>query len=172
MSRIADLRELLGEIDRFDNVSRQLLSALDHLLTKDVAVIGRTTTTGVATAGLLENFYTAVETVLVRIAQNFGNNLRPERWHSDLLQRMTVEVPGVRPAVLSEEVYSHLDELMRFRHFKRYYYHLEYDWTRLGYLTDLAQRTAPMVTGELATFRSYVQSVIAELERTTGEDHP
>lgn len=62
--------------------------------------------------------------------------------------------------------------LLRFRHFKRYYYHLDYDWTRLDYLTDLAQRTAPMVTGELATFRSYVESVIAELERTSGGAHP
>ncbi|GEM_PF-990579 len=165
MSRIADLRELLGEIDRFEDASRRLLSALDHLMTKDVATIGRTTTTGVAAAGLLENFYTAVETVLVRIAQSFGNNLRPERWHSDLLQRMTVGVPGVRPAVLSERLYSYLDELMRFRRFKRYYYHLEYDWTRLEHLTELAQRAAPMVTGEFSTFRSYVQSVIAELER-------
>ncbi len=169
MSRIDDLRELLGEIGRFESASQRLLSAIDRLMTDDVPAIGKTTTTGVAAAGLVENLYTAVETVFVRIAQTFGNNLRPERWHSDLLSRMTVEVPGVRPAVLSESIYSHLDELMRFRHFKRYYFHLDYDWGRLEYLIGVVRKITPMVSGELASFRSYVETVIGELE-ASGDD--
>ena len=97
-----------------------------------------------AAAGLIENYYTAVETVLYRIAQVFGNNLDPQRWHSDLLRRMCVSIPDVRPRVLSEITYSRLDELMRFRHFKRYSFHLEFDWQRLELLLVVARGLAPL----------------------------
>lgn len=78
---------------------------------------------GVAIAGLVENYYTAIETVLFRISQQFGNHLEQNKWHSDLLRRMVLDVPGTRPAVLTGAVVSKLDELLRFRHFKRYYSH-------------------------------------------------
>lgn len=83
MSRPDDLRELSGEIRRHLDVSAELIAALRRIIANDVPRIGRTTTTSLAIAGLIENYYTALETVLVRISQNFGNNLDPERWRSD-----------------------------------------------------------------------------------------
>jgi len=38
--------------------------------------------TGLAAAGLLENYYTCAETIFVRISQFFENSLSKERWHS------------------------------------------------------------------------------------------
>lgn len=164
MSRIDDLRELAGEIDRHDEVIARLFGALDTLVERDIPGIGKNTTTGLAAAGLLENLYTATETVLVRIAQQFGNNLRTERWHSDLLRRMAIAVPGLRPAVLSQDVYQRLDELMRFRHFKRYYFNLEYNWERLYYLIALARTLRPALTADFAAFRAFVIAAIQALE--------
>lgn len=60
------------------------------------------------------------------------------------------------PSVISSGTYGRLDELMRFRHFKRYYFQLEYDWDRLEYLIALVRRAAPGIIREFDTFRVYV----------------
>jgi hypothetical protein len=59
MSRIDDLRELSGEILRHATISGELSAAMDRLVSNDIPRIGRTTTTSLAVAGLIENYYTA-----------------------------------------------------------------------------------------------------------------
>ncbi len=167
MSRSDDLRELIGEIQRHQETSRKMLDAMHHLVEEDLPRIGRTTTASVAAAGLLENYYTAIETVFVRVSQSFGNSLDRERWHSDLLHRMTLMVPDVRPAVISAETCNMLDELMRFRHFKRYYFQLDYDWNRLDYLMDLVERLSPRLADDLTVFEQYVKDLIARADADT-----
>ena len=71
------------------------------------------------------NAYTCVETILFRISRVFENHLDAHQWHKELLQKMRLEVPGIRKAVLSRESHALLDELRRFRHFRRYYYDFE-----------------------------------------------
>ncbi|MGA2977506.1 MAG: hypothetical protein ABSF77_19545 [Spirochaetia bacterium] len=110
----------------------------------------------IVVAQILENCYTAVETVLLRISQGFDNNLRPEKWHADLLDKMVLEKKGVRPRVLSDESHRLLTELMRFRHFKRYYLELDYDWEKLRYLLSVMHRCLPLVRNELSAFRAEV----------------
>ncbi len=146
-----------------------MIAALRRLVSEDLPKIGRTTTTSLAIAGLIENYYTALETVLFRVAQNFGNNLDRERWHSDLLQRMTITVPDVRPAVITRETFAMLDELMRFRHFKRYYFQLDYDWNRLNYLMGLVERVEPKVGAELETFDRFVGELIMTIDSAESE---
>ncbi len=89
---------------------------------------------GLVVASIVENYYTCVETVLFRIAQNFGNRVDSERWHASLLERVNTEVPGIRPRILEAYTSERLDELRRFRHFKRYYYRLDYDWDKLDFV--------------------------------------
>jgi hypothetical protein len=168
MSRIENLQELRGEIARYRDVSSRLINALRQVETHDIERIGKTTTTAVAIAGLIENSYTAVETVLFRIAQNFGNNLDATRWHTDLLRRMTLSIPDVRPAVIGEATYARLDELMRFRHFKRYYFNLDYDWSRLQYLAGVVHKTIPETIAELTTFDLFLTEMIASLSEQDG----
>lgn len=57
---------------------------------------------GLVVAGILENYYTAAETVLFRIVQEFCNSLRPDHRHADLLERLARELPETRPRVLLE----------------------------------------------------------------------
>ncbi|MBN1835288.1 MAG: hypothetical protein JW820_05520 [Spirochaetales bacterium] len=113
-------------------------------------------------AQILENAYTAIETALLRIAQGFDNNLSPDRWHTDLLDKMLLEKAGVRPRVLSEESHRLLTELMRFRHFKRYYLELDYDWEKLRYLLSVYHRCRPLVRSELTAFRDEIARALAE----------
>jgi hypothetical protein len=107
-------------------------------------------------AQILENTYTAVETALLRISQGFDNNLSPGRWHADLLDKMLLEKKGIRPHVLSDESHRLLTELMRFRHFKRYYLELDYDWEKLQFLLSVLNRCLPLVRAELSAFREEV----------------
>ncbi|MFI5367523.1 MAG: hypothetical protein ACHQ1F_00785 [Spirochaetia bacterium] len=107
-------------------------------------------------AQILENTYTAIETALLRISQGFDNNLSPGRWHADLLDKMILEKKGVRPRVLSDETHRLLTELMRFRHFKRYYLELDYDWEKLRFLLSVLHRCLPLVRTELSAFRAEV----------------
>lgn len=164
LETLSRLPELLGEIEGFKPAAERLLGAVDQLTSSDIPALGRTTTTAAAAASHIESFYTAVETVLMRISAVFGNNLRAESRHSDLLHKMTLPVSGLRPAVISSDTYGRLDELMRFRHFKRYYFQLEYDWDRLEYLIALVRRAAPGIIREFDTFRAYVEGLANRLE--------
>lgn len=73
---------------------------------------------------------------------------------------MTIAVPDVRPVVIAPATHAMLDELMRFRHFKRYYFQLDYDWNRLDYLTGLLERVQPHVEAELTAFDTFLVELI------------
>jgi len=111
----------------------------------------------IVVAQILDSSYTAIETALLRISQGFDNTLSPERWHTDLLDKLLLEKKGVRPRVLSDETHRLLTELMRFRHFKRYYLELDYDWEKLAFLLSVFRRCLPRVREELSAFRTEVQ---------------
>lgn len=113
-------------------------------------------------AQILDNTYTAVETALLRISQGFDNALSPDRWHADLLDKMLLAKKGVRPRVLSDESHRLLTELMRFRHFKRYYLELDDDWSKLRYLLSVLKRCFPLVRSELTAFRDEIAKGLAE----------
>ena len=69
-----------------------------------------------ALAYLIHNLYTAFEGYFLRVAKHFENNLDDASWHRELVDRMRIEVPGIRPALISPEFAEDLDELRRFRH--------------------------------------------------------
>ena len=83
--------------------------------------------------------------------------MRAHRWHSDLLERMTLEIEGLRPRVLSDAAYRDLVELMRFRHFKRYYFGTAYDWQRLDELLERVKRVDECFTADLAGFIDFLR---------------
>ncbi len=78
----------------------------------------------------LHNFYNGCENIFRAIARFFENDLGPQTWHSDLLKRMKLTIPGYRPAVIDEELYRLLDEFRAFRHVFRQSYAFELDWER------------------------------------------
>ena len=74
----------------------------------------------------LHNIYNAFEDLFKEIAKTFENRLEdPTAFHKELLKRMTIEVPGIRPKVLSRGSFLVLDELRGFRHIFRHAYTYE-----------------------------------------------
>lgn len=71
----------------------------------------------------LHGFYSGLERLFELIARHVDQHLPAgEMWHRDLLQQMAQEMANVRPAVISSENASSLDELRRFRHLVRNVY--------------------------------------------------
>ena len=144
--------ELLAQIRAHRRRLEAVYRSMESALNDEIAQLGRTPISALIVAGLLENYYTCLETIYLRISQSFENKLEAARWHDDLLQKMTLEIEDVRTAAVSDEAFSPLFELLKFRHFKRYYFELEYDWDRLDYLVTKLRQAHPLVTRDLERF--------------------
>ena len=115
MSRDEILR-LIAEL-RQDVV--QLTKTVDAIVTRRDA---RDETTTFAIALLLMNYYTGSEHAFRRIATHFGGVPGGDRWHIQLLDDMAIEIPDIRPSVVSEATHDRLAALLRFRHVVRNLY--------------------------------------------------
>jgi hypothetical protein len=67
-------------------------------------------------AALLESFYTGMARALSRIAAAIGAQPSGSNWHRDLLTSMTLDIPELRPAVLTRATAAALDPFLAFRH--------------------------------------------------------
>ena len=110
-------------------------------------------------ADIITDYYTCLETGFVKISKFFENNLEQDRWHKHLLEKMTLEIPGIRNAVLQEKTYALLDEFLRFRHFKRYYYSYNYDQDRMEYIEKKFQQSIPLVKGDIKEFILFLEKL-------------
>jgi hypothetical protein len=161
--------------DRFDEIPARIAQTLQLLLemlrrldafeSDIVPILGKTADSVLIPVQILENAYTAVETLILRISQAFENHLDSRRWHADLLEKMTLEVPKIRPKVLSAATYQRLAELMRFRHFKRYYFELDFDWRKTDFLVTLFRELVPLLKADLDRFAAALHSATDEKSR-------
>lgn len=106
-------------------------------------------------AGILHDFYTGAERVFLKIAGELeGGAPSGVSWHRDLLEGMVLDIPEVRPPVLSASTAHALDEFMRFRHLFRHSYGFDLEWPRVRALLD----RVPVVWNDL---RREVEAFIA-----------
>ena len=115
---------LIGEIEKTVSLLEEVRSFYVGIQQNELQQLGKTRATALIVAQVLENYYTCLETLFLRISQYFENSLLKNKWHSDLLDKMILDIEGIRPPVVSSKTYKNLRELMRFRHFKRYYFEL------------------------------------------------
>lgn len=149
MDSIADLR-LSNEraAERID------AGATDQL---DYAALGFT----------LHNIYGIIENYCLRIAKHFENDTSGDSWHQSLLRRMTLEIPGVRPALLSQAQLHKLDDLRSFRHAFRHLYARPIDPEKMM----LLQRRLPDALAELRdAHEGYVTKLKAIAEAARGSE--
>ena len=108
----------------------------------------------------LHGFYAGVERLFEAAAlQLDGSMPKGEAWHRDLLDQMTLDLPGFRPPVISPVMMQALDEYRRFRHVVRNVYAESLDPRRVG---ALAERLVPMrmqLRNELSAFADFLEGV-------------
>ena len=100
----------------------------------------------------LHNLYGAFEQLFEEVARSFENQIDGERYHTDLLRRMKLEIEGVRPALLSEQTFTQLDELRRFRHFFRHAYSADLDPAKVTDLVTRAQQLRELIQQDTDRF--------------------
>lgn len=106
----------------------------------------------------LHGFYSGLERIFELIATRVDNT-KPsgENWHQALLVQMTTEVPGVRPAVISESSHSRLDEYRGFRHVVRNVYTYKFDPAKVEKLVSNIQASFAQVRAELSAFAKFLE---------------
>ncbi len=102
----------------------------------------------------LHNLYGAYEEVMKLVAEYFENQIEPPMYHKNLLRRMKLEIEGVRPALLSQETFSLLDELRRFYHFLRHAYGVELRAEKVEEMVEIAIKVEPLFLKDLERFIS------------------
>lgn len=160
------LRSLAGEleadIDRLNTLESKykLVKAKLERITPDefdLAALGFT----------ISNLYGIMESYLTRIAKCFENQIDTASWHRDLLRRMAIRVPDIRPAVLTPEQAYAVDQLRSFRHVFRHMYQQDLDPERLK-LVDV--RTPPAIEAFREAHHAFIEKlseIITALDNNT-----
>ena len=155
----SEVNHLVAHIQKHLDLLANTALEIRLALQEDLPKLGKTPRAAMMVAGLVENFYTCAETMFVRISQFFGNHLPPDRWHRELLERMCLDIPQTRPRVLSDRTFNDLLELMRFRHFKRYYFGSAYDWDRVDALLERIDRLSVQLPIEVQIFMDFLKRI-------------
>jgi hypothetical protein len=101
----------------------------------------------------LARLYNVVEQMGRRVAKVFENTIDDEKgWHSELIRRLTLDIPGVRPALWPEPLVYPLRELRAFRHVFTHAYDLTLDPDKLRLLLTYAGHVAPRLNEICQTF--------------------
>ncbi len=138
------VKENLQAVQRIEQGARESL---------DYAALGYT----------IHNVYCLMENSFLRIAKFYENSLEKESWHRDLLWRMTLNIPGFRPALLNEETASLIDELRSFRHVFRNLY-------QIGIKPEKVMAVQSLVPEAVERFREAVEQYINRLNILVEEE--
>ncbi|MFN8592282.1 MAG: hypothetical protein U0031_12555 [Thermomicrobiales bacterium] len=145
------IRQDLSELERVAARAEQAMRAYqerdeDRDLLVDAAALN------------VHDFYTGLERIFTRVATTLDQTLPagPE-WHRELLKQMAVEIPGLRPAVLTPELVADVDEFLRFRHVVRHLYAFELDPERIDRLVHRLGPTSRALLAALASFATALE---------------
>jgi hypothetical protein len=115
----------------------------------------------------LHSFYGGLERLFELIATAVDGNLpQGANWHRVLLEQMAMEMPDVRPAVISEMTCEALDEYRGFRHIVRHVYTFEFDAAKMQRLVEGAPTVFARVRSELLAFANFLKQQ-AELPQSS-----
>lgn len=151
-SMLALIQELEGDVAELDRLKARNETAWGRLEAGaddpvDWGALGFT----------IQTIYGVMENYFLRVSKYFENGLPSDRWHQALVDKMALEIPGVRPALLTDphEVRM-VREVLRFRHRLRNLYGEDLDPAK----TRDIQRT---VTELLAAFPRTHHAFVAKL---------
>jgi hypothetical protein len=150
---------LKSELNKGISVLKKIYDYYDNYMTTEYEPQARRMDQAIVISDLICSYYTCLETILLRISQFFENTLSKEKWHQDLLQKMTLQIDGIRNAVILDETYNILVELLKFRNFKRYYFELEYDWDKLDFIQKKFKQADEKVKKDLAEFLIFLENL-------------
>jgi hypothetical protein len=110
----------------------------------------------------LHDFYTGLERLFQHIATSIDGSMSEGReWHRDLLNQMSLELPQVRPQVLSAGAVGSLKDYLGFRHIVRHLYAIELEPERVNSLVSRLSTVFAQVRSELDEFTKFLEQLEA-----------
>jgi hypothetical protein len=107
----------------------------------------------IAAGYYLHNLYNALENSFDQISRTFENHVKDlSRWHQELLHKMFLDMPPLRPAVLPSGAKPLLDDLRGFRHRFRHSYDYPLDAAKVAALARRWIQEGPPVCASLRGF--------------------
>ena len=107
----------------------------------------------------LHSFYNGIERIFELLAREIDGGLPTgPGWHRDLLAQMTLDVAGVRPAVIRSETAAGLEEYLRFRHLVRNLYTWNFEEDKLAALVTGLDPVLSELSSDLAAFARYLEA--------------
>lgn len=101
----------------------------------------------------LHGIYTGIERIFEVIAKKIDQRFPTgDKWHRDLLEQMSVNIPNVRKAVITEKTRLILDELRRFRHVVRSAYSFQLDEEKVLIIAHQIVNSYQMIIHEIQLF--------------------
>ena len=156
------MKEELENIARLENelVSRGLLGEIQG---KGSSFPLDDSFTRRAIGSILHDLYVACENMFEIIGREIDQALPSNpSWHRALLQQMTLDIPGVRPAVLRKETATSLDKYRSFRHVFRNVYGFNLESDRLMELLRLLPSTLQSLRTDVNGFIEGLHSVLRQ----------
>lgn len=106
----------------------------------------------------LHSFYQGTERIFEVFAKSIDGKVPSgDKWHRILLVQMTDEIPGVRPAVISEETRVALDGYRTFRHLARNIYTFNLDAKKIQRLIENLPDTVEKVCEDISLFLDFLK---------------
>jgi hypothetical protein len=106
------------------------------------------------------SFYAGLERIFTLVAERIDGSLPSgPNWHQDLLRQMTAEMPGVRAAVLSPDLFPALDRYRGFRHVVHNVYAYVLDPRLVAVLIDDLPEASESVRVQLAVFADALEAI-------------
>lgn len=149
----ADVLDELEKIEKIVNDFRPIRDKL-NLPENEVPPYDRA-----AIGYYLHSFYNGCENIFRSVARFFENDLGPQTWHSDLLKRMKLVIPGYRPAMIDDGLYRLLDDFRAFRHIFRHSYTFDLDWEKERVVAMKFQNAAAMFQKQVEDFLKNLETI-------------
>ena len=112
----------------------------------------------------LETFYTGNERILARVATTLGDLPSGQAWHRTLLEDATLDIPKVRPRILSLAAARGLEAYLAFRHRFRNLYLFELDIEPLRRLVEGATTTWTTARVDVVSFVGWLDGLADTLD--------
>lgn len=106
----------------------------------------------------LSRFYNVAERMFERLCEEFENHFEKRGdFHEKLIQRLALDLEGIRPAFIPKDRMTDVRELKGFRHVMRHAYDLTLREDRLRELSAIAERLATELPGWCEDFGKRVR---------------